>query len=196
MKIMAIADTESKALWDHYSLNRLDDTDLIVSCGDLDAQYLSFLVTCTNVPLLYVHGNHDTHYAKKPPEGCINIDGRIYVHNGIRFLGLGGCFPYKTGEHMYTEEQMRQRIRRLRLQIHRHGGFDVLVTHAPAQGIGDGEDLVHRGYKSFLWLMEKYHSAYMLHGHVHMPYDYTLTRENRYQGTTIINAYEKYFLEI
>ena len=44
--------------------------------------------------------------------------------------------------------------------------------------------------------MEKYHPSYMLHGHVHMPYDYTLTRENQYQGTTIINAYERYFLEI
>ena len=80
MKIMAIADIESKALWDHYNLNRLEDTDLIISCGDLDSRYLSFLVTCTNVPLLYVHGNHDNHYAKLPPEGCIDIDGKIFVY--------------------------------------------------------------------------------------------------------------------
>ncbi len=196
MKIMAIADIESKALWDHYNFNRLDDTDLIISCGDLDPRYLSFLVTCANIPLLYVHGNHDDRYARIPPEGCINIDGQIYVHNGIRFLGLGGCFPYKEGDHMYTEKQMKQRIHRLRRRIRRYNGFDVLVTHAPAHGIGDGQDLIHQGYTSFLQLMEKYHPAYMLHGHVHLPYDYTLTRENRYQNTTIINAYEKYFLEI
>lgn len=196
MKIMAIADIESKALWDHYNLNRLEDTDLIISCGDLDSRYLSFLVTCTNVPLLYVHGNHDNHYAKLPPEGCIDIDGKIFVYNGIRFLGLGGCFPYKEGQYMYSENQMKLRILKLARQLHKYGGFDVLVTHAPARGIGDGEDMVHRGYISFLRLMEKYHPSYMLHGHVHMPYDYTLTRENQYQGTTIINAYERYFLEI
>ena len=95
MKIMAIADIESKALWDHYNLNRLEDTDLIISCGDLDSRYLSFLVTCTNVPLLYVHGNHDNHNAKLPRKGCIDIDGKIFVYNGIRFPRLGGCFPYK-----------------------------------------------------------------------------------------------------
>lgn len=196
MKVMAIADVESKALWDHYNLNRLDDTDLIVSCGDLDHRYLSFLVTCANIPLLYVHGNHDSCYTKTPPEGCICIDDRIYVHDGIRFLGLGGCQPYKDGPNMYTEAQMKKRIRKLSIQLRRHGGFDVLVTHAPVHGIGDGEDLIHRGYECFLPLLEKYKPAYMLHGHVHMQYDYTLKRENSYKDTTIINAYEKYFLNI
>lgn len=196
MKIMAIADVESKVLWDHYNSNRLDDTDLIVSCGDLDPNYLSFLVTCTNVPLLYVHGNHDDCYDETPPEGCICIDDRLYVHNGIRFLGLGGSFPYKNGKYMYTESQMKRRIRRLQYQIRKHKGFDVLVTHAPAHGIGDGEDLVHQGYKTFLSLLEKYRPQYMLHGHVHMQYDYKLKRENPYQETNIVNAYEKYFLTI
>lgn len=196
MKIMAIADVESKALWEHYNSNRLDDTDLIVSCGDLDPRYLSFLVTCANIPLLYVHGNHDECYDRTPPDGCICIDDRIYVHNGIRFLGLGGSFPYKDGKYMYTESQMKRRIRRMSRQLRRYNGFDVLVTHAPAYGIGDGEDPAHRGYEIFLPLLEKYKPAYMLHGHIHMQYDYTLKRENPYQETTIVNAYEKYFLDL
>ena len=196
MKILALADTESKALWNHYEQNRLDDTDLIISCGDLNPRYLSYLVTMSNVPLLYVHGNHDDCYETTPPEGCIDIDGQIYVHEGIRFLGLGGSFPYKPGKNMYSETQMKMRIRRLRLQLLRYGGFDVLVTHAPVHGIGDGEDLAHKGYSSFLSLLKKYKPSHMLHGHVHMQYDYSLKRENRYLDTTIINAYEKYFLEL
>ena len=48
--------------------------DLIISCGDLDPSYLEFLESMTNVPLLYVHGNHDHVYEKTPPEGCIPID--------------------------------------------------------------------------------------------------------------------------
>lgn len=196
MKIMAIADTESKTLWDHYNHNRLDDTDIIISCGDLDPHYLSFLVTCANIPLLYVHGNHDDCYDSIPPEGCICIDDRIYVHEGVRFLGLGGCLPYKNGPYMYTEAQMRRRIRNIGFQIRKHGGFDVLVTHAPAHGIGDSEDFAHRGYDAFLPLLEKYSPRYMLHGHVHMQYDYKIQREQNYLDTTIINAYERYFLEL
>ena len=33
---------------------------------------------------------------------------------------------------MFTEREMRSRIRRLWFKIHRHRGFDVLVTHSPA----------------------------------------------------------------
>ena len=50
MRIMAISDTESTALWDHYNSNKITDTDLILSCGDLNPNYLSFLVSCTNLP--------------------------------------------------------------------------------------------------------------------------------------------------
>lgn len=196
MKILAIADVESKALWEHYNLNRLNDTDLIVSCGDLDPQYLSFLVTCANVPLLYVHGNHDECYDRKPPEGCICIDDRIYEYNGIRFLGLGGSYPYKDGKYMYSEAQMEWRIRRLKRQLRRYKGFDVLVTHAPAQGFCDCEDYAHQGYKAFLPLLEKYQPRYMLHGHVHLQYDCSLKRQCPYHETTVINAYEKCFLEV
>ena len=33
MRIMAISDTESTALWDHYNSNKITDTDLIRSDG-------------------------------------------------------------------------------------------------------------------------------------------------------------------
>ncbi len=196
MNILAIADVESSALWNHYSENKLTDIDLIVSCGDLDPRYLSFLVTFANVPLLYVHGNHDDCYDRLPPEGCICIDDKIYVHNGIRFLGLGGCLPYKKGKHMYSEAQMEKRIRKIKRQIRKHHGFDVLVTHAPARGIGDASDLPHRGYEAFLTLLNFYQPAYMVHGHVHMQYDYTLPRTNQLGETTIVNAYEKYCITV
>ena len=44
MKILAIADEESKYLWDFFEKSKLDGIDLIISCGDLDPRYLSFLV--------------------------------------------------------------------------------------------------------------------------------------------------------
>ena len=69
VKILVIADTESRSLWDFYDPSKLEGVDLIISCGDLSVNYLDFLVTMTNCPLLYVHGNHDDIYDVKPPEG-------------------------------------------------------------------------------------------------------------------------------
>lgn len=41
MKILAVSDEESEYLWD-YKKQKFDGIDLILSCGDLDAEYLSF----------------------------------------------------------------------------------------------------------------------------------------------------------
>ena len=74
MKILVVADEECRYFWDYYQPGRLKDYDLILSCGDLKSEYLSFLVTMGRAPLLYVHGNHDTNYDQRPPEGCICIE--------------------------------------------------------------------------------------------------------------------------
>ena len=114
MKILTISDEECPALWDYYLPGRLDEYDLIISCGDLKSRYLSFLVTMAKCPVLYVHGNHDTSYDRNPPEGCDCIDGHIVTYNGVRILGLGGCRKYHPGDHQYTDRQMRRRIAKLR----------------------------------------------------------------------------------
>jgi hypothetical protein len=44
--------------------------------------------------------------------------------------------------------------------------------------------------------MDKYHPRYLVHGHVHMSYDHKTPREMEYNGTKIINAYERYTIEI
>ena len=77
MRILAVADIESKALWDYFDAKKLSDVDLIISCGDLNARYLEFLVTMAHCPVIYVHGNHDDRYMNDPPEGCICIEDRI-----------------------------------------------------------------------------------------------------------------------
>lgn len=196
MKILAISDEECAALWDYYSPGKLKEYDLIISCGDLKAKYLSFLVTMASVPLLYVHGNHDTDYLRNPPEGCDCIDDHFVVYNGVRILGLGGCRQYRPGEFQFTERQMRQRIRRLRYQLWRHKGVDIVVTHAPPRGVGDGEDPAHMGFEALLELVDKYHPRYLLHGHVHLRYGRDKTRERELGSTRVVNASERYVIEI
>ena len=196
MKILALSDEECPALWDYYMPGRLKGYDMIISCGDLKASYLSFIVTMANVPVLYVHGNHDGSYERNPPEGCDCIEDQLVVVNGLRILGLGGSYRYRPGPHQYTERQMRPRIRKLRWKLRKHKGVDIVVTHAPPRGVGDAEDIPHRGFEALLELIDQYHPRYLLHGHVHMSYGIDKTREREYNGTKVINTCERYVLEI
>lgn len=197
MKILVLSDVPSKWLWDFFEKEKLEEYDLILSCGDLPAEYLSFLVTFAKGPLLYVHGNHD-HYDRKAPDGCICIEDQIYEYNGVRILGLGGSMRYKPGANMYTEDQMRKRVRKLFWQLLRKNGFDILLTHAPARGVNDMEDWPHRGFEVFNILIQKYNPKYFLHGHVHLNYGSGAKRECKHPDadTIVINAYEKWVVEI
>lgn len=197
MKILVVADEESRSLWDYFSPDKLEGIDMIISCGDLKANYLQFLVTFGNCPLLYVRGNHDTGYAMNPPDGCVCIEDKIFNYKGMRIAGLGGSMKYKYSPDMYTEKEMRARYRRLRRKIRFTGGIDILVTHAPAKGYGDMEDLPHRGFECFNDLLMKYKPLYMLHGHVHKTYGAGFIRERSHpSGTLIVNAYESCVLDI
>ena len=196
MKLLLLADEESRYLWDYYRPGMLKDYDLILSAGDLKAGYLSFLVTMANRPLLYVPGNHDVNYEKNPPEGCESIDGRIVKINGLRILGLGGSMLYSNGPNQYTERQMRRRIRRLSWKIRRCGGVDVVLSHAPIAGYGDMDDPAHRGFDCFMELIEKYEPKLWVHGHVHKSYGTQFQREHMIGSTRVVNACGKYEGEI
>ena len=197
MKALLVSDVESRALWDFYRPERVDGVDVIISCGDLKKEYLEFLVTMTNKPVLYVPGNHDARYASDPPGGCENLDDAVYVFRGVRFLGLGGCKKYNSeSPYQFTEEEMARRIRHVRRQIRKAGGVDVVVTHAAPTGCGDKADIAHRGFDCFLDLMDRWRPAYFLHGHVHMNYDPNVPRIMEYADTRIVNAFERFILDI
>ena len=196
MKILLIADQAEPTLWEHLDRRRLEGVELILSCGDLPADYLSFLTCFTDAPILYVHGNHDDRYAQHPPEGCICIEDTIYTFNGVRILGLGGSMRYNNGVNQYTEREMRKRVRKLRFKLWRSKGIDILLTHAPAYQLGDDTDLAHTGFQVFLDLIDKYQPRYLIHGHVHQSYQHDFKRIRQRGETQSINAFGYYILEI
>ncbi len=201
MRILLLADAESEYIWDHFDPDHFADIDLVISCGDLKADYLSFIATMIKAPVFYVHGNHDTDYRKEPPGGCDSIEDRLVVFNGLRIIGLGGCLRYNrhpsnsAPPYQYTEKQMAKRIKKLRAKLFFNKGFDILVTHAPAFGIGDGTDLCHTGFKAFIPLLEKYKPRYMFHGHMHLQFG-RAQRATVYKETTILDTYNYHILEI
>ena len=196
MKLLLLSDRESPYLWDYYQPGRLKEYDLMLSCGDLKASYLSFLVTMGRAPLLYIHGNHDGHYKKDPPEGCDCIENKIYQYKGLRILGLGGCPLYNGGAHQYSERAMKWRIRKLGWKLKRAGGVDIVISHAAPAGYGDADDYAHRGFACFVDLIDRWQPAYWIHGHVHKEYGRDIPRELQRGNTRIINAYERYSIEI
>ena len=197
MRILAISDEPSQKLWGSRCREALEGVDLILSAGDLPPSYLSFLTCFTSAPVIYVHGNHDDIYEKKPPEGCLCADGKILLIGGVRILGLGGSFRYRPDcVNMYTEPEMQSRILNLRRKLRATGGFDILLTHSPIRGVGDENHPSHRGFECFGPLLDRYRPAVMVHGHMHQAYTAFFQRERTYNGVPVINASTEYAFDL
>ena len=186
----------SRYLWDFFEKTKLEGIDLILSAGDLAPQYLEFLATYSKVPILYVHGNHDGCYNDTPPGGCICVDGDIYEYQGLRIMGLGGSMCYNYSGFQYTDRQMTNRYLKMKPKLWMKKGVDILLTHSPAKGFHDGKDMPHMGFTCFNTIIQKYEPKLFVHGHVHMTYGRDFKREDMYNNTRVINAFERYVIEL
>jgi Icc-related predicted phosphoesterase len=196
IKLLSVSDAVDPMLHQQAGKESFTDIDAIISCGDLPPEYLSRLLNAFNVPLYFVSGNHDIRYTAKLPQGGFDLHGRLETIKGLRVLGLEGSRWYNGGPYQYTEERMRAIIRRLRPTIWWQGGLDLVVTHAPPRYIHDAEDLCHRGFKSFRWLIDKYQPNFFIHGHIHQHFSDPAERVTVVDATKVINTYGYNILEI
>jgi predicted phosphodiesterase len=196
MKILSISDYVEPLLFDRFEPERFEGVDLIISCGDLPPEYLSFLANGLGVPLYYVQGNHDIRHQSKPTGDCTDIHARLVRFRGIKILGLEGSYWYNGGPHQYTENQMRMIVWKLRPGIWLKGGIDMVVTHAPPRDIHDQQDRCHRGFKSFRWIIEKYSPKVFVHGHIHFDASDHSLRESTVNRTRVINTCGYYLFEV
>ena len=197
MRILSVSDYVVPALFDNFEVGQFPKIDLILSCGDLPPEYLSKLNNLFNAPLYYVRGNHDIRYDSKPLGGCIDLNARIVQCQGIKLLGLEGSRWYNGGPHQYTEKEMWKTIRRLRPRFWwQNKGLDIIITHAPPRYIHDAEDLCHRGFKSFRWLIDRYSPNYFIHGHIHAEFNDPAERITIINKTKVVNTYGYYLFEV
>ncbi len=190
MKILSVSDQVEPMLFEPGSHKWLPGIDLILSCGDLPAEYLTYLVTVFSVPLLYVKGNHDVGYDFNPPQGCVDLHGKLVVYKGVRILGLEGCHWYNGRRLQYTEKQMARMVLKSKFKIWRHKGVDMIISHAPPLHIHDAKDACHRGFKCFRSLIDRYSPHYFLHGHIHTSFKNIEERKTVIDKTGVINTFK------
>jgi Icc-related predicted phosphoesterase len=210
-RILAIADVVDEALYG----DKLDELrpDLVVSAGDLPFDYLEYIVSRLDIPLVFVPGNHDRDLspsdstwaplrAEVPnlgPQGCINADGRIVEAAGLRIAGLGGSLRYRDGPNQYSQSAMGRRAfgleARGRVKRALDGrATDIILTHAPPAGVGDAADQAHQGFEAFHRLARALGSRLLVHGHIH-PYG-ARQADRRLGETLVVNAIPSRLIEL
>ena len=219
VRVLAVADECSEVLWGPRAAALAPD--LVLAAGDLPADYLEFLASATDRPVVFVPGNHDPaapavriHRSGQflrdgmpcePPRpvGCRSVDDTVLdvpTSGGVlRIAGLGGCVRYRPGPNQYSQREYHRRATRLvrrvgRLQRRLPGPVDVLLTHAPPRGLGDGDDGPHVGIDALHTVLAELTPRWHLHGHIH-PYGFP--RPDRTVGpTTIRNVIPYRLVEI
>ena len=205
MRILAVSDVEDEAVTASVE-SKVGTIDLVISCGDLDYEYLDYVGTALGVPLRAVHGNHDV-----PPENHddpaiavwwrgIDLHGRAVSVNGLLIAGLEGSPIYSSGPYQSGELDVWLAIVRMAPSLIvnrlRRGRFlDVLVTHAPPRGIHEGTDRAHRGFGALRTFLRLFQPRYHLHGHTHV-YDRRTQTTTQLGRTTVVNAYGARMVEI
>ena len=187
VRVLAVSDEVSEELYADPAVAR--DAELILACGDLPFDYLDYLMNALDVPLVFVPGNHDPDVsgyrdarsglilraglpASPPwPAGAACADGRVVDAAGLRLAGLGGCRRYSAGPNQYTDRQQGRRARALARRVAWHKRrdgkkVDILLTHAPPRGVGDGDDPPHQGFAALHPLVARLQPPLLLHGHV------------------------------
>lgn len=199
MRILVLSDRVDPRIYSSFCKERFGDVACVVSCGDLPEHYLDFVVSTLNVPLFFVHGNHDAPQ-EAPLAGGTNLDERVVHHRGVILAGLEGCHWYNGHVHQYTEREMRWKYFRLLPHLYwaklKYGRYlDILVTHAPPRGVHEGKDLPHRGFSTFNFILKRYRPKYHLHGHVHL-YEANQNPTEKLFDTWVVNCYGYQVIEI
>lgn len=206
MKILAVSDQVEDRLYSPLLKKTFGDVDLVIGCGDLPYQYLEYIVSSLDVPLLYVPGNHDPEYDRDYPlaraEGGTNIDRRVVSVKGLTLAGLGGSIRYRPGAaNQYTQTGMYFRMLPLLSKLTRRklaGGrpVDILITHSPPNGIHDDVDPAHTGLQAINMLISLFKPRYLLHGHNHNYRGNLLRHRTKVGETLVINVFPYTTLDI
>jgi len=142
MNLLAVADIPSRSLESMVlrTPEALKKVDVIISCGDLEREYLEFLVDGINRDLFFVSGNHqqecdDDVAGDNPVErllqslrafpeklarciaGQSDLHGRVVTYKNYIIAGFGGSMWYSGRGNEYSEREMAKTVRQVERKI-------------------------------------------------------------------------------
>jgi Icc-related predicted phosphoesterase len=206
VKILAVSDQVEERLYSSAVKSFGSGVDLLIGCGDLPYEYLEYLLSVLNAPLVYVPGNHDPVYNARDTsshvEGGTNLDLRSLRFKGVILAGMGGSIRYRhDGINQYGQAEMYFRALKLVFPLMwnraRYGrAVDVLVTHSPPAGIHDDNDQAHQGLKAINMVMNLFKPRYLLHGHTYFYQRNLVTPHTRAGATTVINIFPYHLFDL
>ena len=209
MRILCVSDQIDPLVYSERVRDRFPSIDLVLAAGDLPLEYLGFISSMLNCPLLYVEGNHDLGNSSSrsswdsgvafEQHGNRNMGFRIGRECGLSILGLPGSLRYNKGANQFTELSMALHIlalapRLLLSRLFRGRAVDIILTHAPPLGIQDRADPCHRGFSAYRHLIRLARPRWFIHGHVHL-FDPDDERIGRAGPTTVINAFGHWLID-
>lgn len=215
MRILCVSDQVDPLVYSQRLKDRYGDVALVLAAGDLPMEYLGFITSMLNRPLIYVEGNHDLgrfapydrlsvggfagEAVGQDESGAIDAGFRLMRTEGLIILGLPGSMRYNKGPNQFTEFQMALRIlplipALLWNKVFRGRAADIVLTHAPPRAIHDRDDPCHRGFKVFNLLIRAVKPRWFIHGHVHL-YDLADVRLTETGATTVLNAFGHWVID-
>jgi len=202
MKILAVSDKETELFV--FKDKKFNDVEFILSCGDLNENFLNDLSVTLSKPIYYILGNHDPSI-----KGIKLLPKSNYIHlkflilKKVVILGISGSLKYNSGENQYSQIEMYiltffiilKYILKL-IFLRRKNKKFIILTHSPIFDIHDIKDSsTHRGFRSFKILLKLLKPDLWIHGHIHLE-THNSERITKIKNTTIINIYGYKIIEI
>ena len=191
IRILAVSDEPDPSLDSAATREGIGHIDLVVGAGDLEPDYLGFVADAFHAPLRYVRGNHDVGPAwahterKLLPEPM--RDGKVVTEGPLRLMGFSGSPRYNQRGMQVSGTGMWAKVVAAWPRARRAGPL-IVVTHAPPRDVNDDDDLAHRGFPAFRWLVDRVAPPLWLHGHTALVRRGIDDRMAAHNGTTFYNC--------
>ena len=197
MRILAVSDETDPTLSEHLDRTALGPLDLLVSCGDLPPDYLSYLDGVLRVPFVFVRGNHDLDDVWEHEAGTLLPEPRrsdLVEIDGFDVVALD--WPGRYRERTRSQDLgVWRHVIALRLSAALRGRQPlIVVSHVSPHDADDVRDVYHRAFGGYHWLAEQLRPALWLHGHT-TPASVP-ERVTHIGPTTCVNVTGAYLIEL
>lgn len=187
MKILTFADLHDGVTKEESDVLKALEFDACIVLGDIERDSLIKIKDiCGDRPIIGVEGNHDERDILENLN-IKNVHNKIVELNGYKFLGFGGCLPYKPINGVYLHSQLECSV-----LLGYAPKADVLISHNSPFGIHDNqENIAHTGYKGIVEYMDRVKPKLCLHGHQHVN---EITELDN--GTLVVGVYGARILDL